>query len=91
MLLFADRAKPFYLFVARAVILCLGGIGGAVYHRMSLETAKGEPTALCLGVGNAAEHAPVQYDAGTAELHLPDCIRISVPFWRDKIPDGVPI
>ena len=53
-LLFADKAKLFYLPVARAVILCLGSLGGAVYHDMSTETAKGSPTALCMGIASAA-------------------------------------
>ena len=52
-LLFADRSTPFYVAVTMAVMLCLGGIGGAVYHRMSLETASGTATARCMGVGSA--------------------------------------
>ncbi len=52
-LLFADKARPFYLFAARAAVLCLGGLGGAVYHRMSRETASGTATALCMGLGSA--------------------------------------
>lgn len=53
-LLFADKAEPVYLFVARVVVLCLGGLGGAVYYRMSQETAKGTATARCMGIGSAA-------------------------------------
>ncbi len=59
-LLFADKSRPFYLAVALTVMLCLGGLGGAVYHKMSCETAAGSATARCMGLGSAAAVA-LQY------------------------------
>ena len=50
-LLAADRGSLFYLIVTLAVMPCLGGIGGAVYHRMSRETAAGAKTARSMGFG----------------------------------------
>lgn len=46
--------------VSMAAALCLGGIGGAMHLRMSLETASGADTARCMGVGSAAAVA-LQY------------------------------
>ncbi len=52
-MLAADRGSLFYLVVTMAVMPCLGGIGGAVYHRMSRETAVGAKTAQVMGFGSA--------------------------------------
>ena len=49
----ADRGSLFYLIVTLSVMPCLGGIGGAVYHRMSRETADGAKTARSMGIGSA--------------------------------------
>ena len=40
--------------VSMAAVLCLGGIGGGVHHRMSLETVMGAEVAKCMGFGSAA-------------------------------------
>ena len=60
LMLAADRGTVFYLVIDLAMMLCLGGLGGAVYHRMSLETAKGAASARCMGVGSALATA-LQY------------------------------
>lgn len=59
-LLAADSGAPYYPAVAQAVMPCLGALGGAVYHRMSRETARGTATARCMGVGSALATA-LQY------------------------------
>ena len=59
-MLLAGRDSPFYLAVTYASMPCLGLLGGAVYHRMSLETAAGEKTARSMGIGCAAAVA-LQY------------------------------
>lgn len=43
-----------YVIISMAAALCLGGIGGTVHLRMSLETMKGTDTARCMGLGSAA-------------------------------------
>ena len=53
-LFFADKATPFYLIATLASMPCLGYLGGAVYHCMSIETAAGENTARSMGIGCAA-------------------------------------
>lgn len=52
-MLFAGRDSLFYVILTYAVMPCLGFLGGAVYHRMSRETAAGEKTARSMGVGCA--------------------------------------
>ena len=52
-MLFADKATRFYLIVTYTVVLCLGYLGGATYHRMSRETAAGGKTAQSMGLGCA--------------------------------------
>ena len=52
-MLFAGRDSLFYVILTYAVMPCLGCLGGAVYHRMSRETAAGEKTARSMGVGCA--------------------------------------
>ena len=59
-MLAADRGTRFYLAATAAVMLCLGCLGGAVYQRMSRETAAGAATARCMGLGYAAATA-LQY------------------------------
>ncbi|MBR1864387.1 MAG: hypothetical protein IJ806_09910 [Ruminococcus sp.] len=53
----AGKGSLFYLSVTFAVMPCLGYLGGAVYHRMSRETAAGEKTARGMGIGCAAAAA----------------------------------
>lgn len=53
-MLLAHRASAFYVTVTFAVMPCLGYLGGAVYHRMSRETAAGAKTARSMGAGCAA-------------------------------------
>ena len=52
-MLFADKGTRFYLIVTYTVVLCLGYLGGATYHRMSRETAAGGKTAQSMGLGCA--------------------------------------
>lgn len=52
-LLFADNGTPFYVGISLAAMLCLGGLCGAVYHRMSREMALGAAAARCMGFGSA--------------------------------------
>ena len=52
-MLFVGTGSLFYLIVTHAVMPCLGYLGGAVYHRMSVETAVGEKTARSMGIGCA--------------------------------------
>ena len=52
-MLFAGKGSLFYLIVTLAVMPCLGCTAGAVYHRMSRETAAGENTARSMGIGSA--------------------------------------
>lgn len=59
-MLFAGTGSLFYLIVTHAVMPCLGYLGGAVYHRMSAETAAGEKTARSMGIGCAVAVA-LQY------------------------------
>ena len=40
--------------VSMASVLCLGWIGGAVFHRMSMETTTGAGVAWSMGIGSAA-------------------------------------
>lgn len=56
----ADKGSLFYVSVTFAVMPFLGFLGGAVYRRMSIETAGGKKTALRMGVGCAAAVA-IQY------------------------------
>ena len=53
-MLAADSGSLFYLIVTSVSVFCLGQIGGAVYLRMSVETAAGEKTARSMGLGCAA-------------------------------------
>ena len=53
-MLFAGTDSLFYVIITYATMPCLGFLGGAVYHRMSLETAAGEKTARSMGLGCAA-------------------------------------
>lgn len=57
---FTDASAVMYIISAFAVMPFLGCMGGAVYLRMSRETAAGERTALKMGIGCAAAVA-VQY------------------------------
>lgn len=50
----ADKASPFYITAAFTVMPFLGFLGGAVYHRMSLDTAAGVMTGRRMGIGCAA-------------------------------------
>ncbi len=56
----AGKGSLFYILATFSVMPFLGFLGGAVYHRMSRETAAGEPTALKMGAGCAAAIA-LQY------------------------------
>jgi hypothetical protein len=56
----ADNKTMLYVFATFAVMPFLGCLGGAVYHRMSIETAAGHKTALRMGIGCAAAVA-LQY------------------------------
>lgn len=49
-----------YVIVSMTAALCIGRIGGAVHHRMSLETVKGANAAQCMGFGSSAAIA-MQY------------------------------
>ena len=55
-----DHASLLYVIVSMAAALCLGCIGGAAHHRMSLETVTGANVARCMGLGSAAAVA-LQY------------------------------
>ena len=56
----AEKSTLFYVSATFAVMPFLGFLGGAVYHRMSLETAAGIRTARRMGIGCAAAVA-MQY------------------------------
>lgn len=50
----AGRDSLLNVIVSMIGALCLGGIGGAAHHRMSLETVMGADVAQCMGLGSAA-------------------------------------
>lgn len=54
LMLTAGTASLLNVVVSMIAVLCLGGIGGAVHYRMSLETGKGRAVARCMGFGSAA-------------------------------------
>lgn len=54
LMLTTEKASLFSVIVSMAAALCLGGIGGAVHHRMSRETLTGMNVARCMGVGSAS-------------------------------------